>query len=57
MAVQQFKKKGFDTKKEASEWAKKEKAKAGMGQEIKWETNRTRPGDAFPWEAVLYKEV
>lgn len=57
MAIQKVKSKGFDTKKEASAWAKKEKEKSGSGQTVKWETNRTIQGSQHPWEAVIYKEI
>lgn len=57
MAIQKYKSKAFDTKKEASEWAKEEKKKAAGAGPIKWETNRTAQGSAYPWEAVLYREI
>ena len=56
MALQQVKKKSFTLKKEATDWAKNEKKKAGPSADLKWETNRTKNEDR-PWEAVLFREV
>ncbi len=56
MAVRKIKSKNFKLKKEASDWAKKEKKKAGPQAGIKWETNRTKNPD-MPWEAALFKDV
>ena len=56
MAIRKIKSKNFRLQKEASEWAKKEKKKAGKSSGIKWETNRINNED-MPWQAVLFKEI
>ena len=57
MAVSEIKRKGFDTKKEAQAWAKKEKAKSNQLDKIKWEVQRGKGGQEFRWQAVLFKEI
>jgi hypothetical protein len=56
MAVRKIKSKTFALKKEATEWAKKEKKSSGPNSGVKWETNRTQNPDRS-WEAVIFKEV
>lgn len=56
MAIRKIKSKSFALQKEASDWAKKEKKKAGPQAGLKWETNRTKNPDR-PWEAVVFKEI
>ncbi len=56
MAFRKVASRSFKLKKEASEWAKKEKKKAGKASTVKWETNRTNNEDR-PWEAVVYRDI
>lgn len=56
MALQKIKSKSFELKKEATDWAKKEKDKQGPNVGAKWETNRTDNPER-PWEAVVYRDV
>lgn len=52
--AEKLKSKVFKLKKEAVDWAKKQKKAFGPGSGVDWETNRTKNPD-MPWEAVLYK--
>lgn len=56
MAMRKVKSKSFPLKKEAVDWAKKEKKSLGPDSKVKWETNRTDNPDR-PWEAVIFKDV
>ena len=56
MAIRQIKKKSFKLKKDATDWAKKEKKKLGPSSGAKWETNRTK-NEERPWDAVIFKEI
>lgn len=57
MAVRQFRKRGFSTKREAESWAKAEKNKYEYIEQIKWEVQRADPDDQDNWYAVLFREV
>ena len=56
MAFSKMKSKSFKLKKEAQDWAKKQKKSAGPASKIKWETNRTKNSER-PWEAIIYKDT
>lgn len=56
MPMRKIKSKSFLLKKQASDWAKKEKKSFGPDAGVKWETSRTQNEDR-PWEAVIYKEM
>lgn len=56
MPIRKIKSKNFKLKKQATEWAKKEKKKAGPKGGLKWETNRGKNPDQ-PWEAVIFKDI
>lgn len=56
MPYRKVKSKFFELQKDASEWAKKEKDRAGRAETVKWETNRTDNPEK-PWEAVIYKDI
>lgn len=55
--LRKVKDKKFKTKKEASDWAKKEKKKSPPGQQFKWETNRLDTSGPMKWEAVIFRNV
>lgn len=57
MVQRRIKVKKFKTQKQASDWAKKEKAKGGPTTKIKWETNRIDGDSPMKWEAVIFKNV
>ena len=57
MSLQKIKTKVFETKAEATLWAKEEKQKLGPQAGVKWETNRLNVPTKMKWEAVLYKSV
>jgi hypothetical protein len=56
MAIRKIKSKTFALKKEATDWAKKEKKNFGPNSGVKWETNRSQNPER-PWEAVIFKET
>lgn len=56
MAIRKIKSKTFALRKEATVWAKKEKAGYGPGSGVKWEVVRSDNPDR-PWAANIFKDV
>lgn len=55
--LRKVKSKVFKTKKEATEWAKKEKKNSPPNEPLKWETNRIPNHPIMNWEVVIYRKI
>lgn len=47
----------FETKAEATKWAKEQKKRAGPDSGIKYDINRLNEDHPRKWEAVIFRDV